>query len=123
MTYKRVAMIGAILFAVLFLELLIDVSLLIGPWGVEHTPEAGFIGRRLGAGFLGFAVILWLSRSLPASAARRAIALGIATALVVVAGFGLYELTRGFASAGILAAVAVELGLASALFVTGRAAT
>ncbi len=121
MTFRHMATIGAILFGFLFLELVIDVSLLIGPWGVEPTPEAGFMGRRLAAGFLGFAVICGLSRTLPASPARRAISLGIAAALLVVAGFGLYELARGFAGTGILPAVAVEVALAVGFLATGRA--
>ena len=123
MTYRHVALLGALLFAVLFLELLIDARLLIGPWGVDATPEAAFMGRRLGAAFLGFAVIFWLSRNLPASEARRAIALGISTALCVVACFGLYEFLRGFAGPGIFLAIAVEVLLAAGLLATGRKAS
>lgn len=123
MSYQRVAILGTVLFAMLFAGLVIAPILVIGPWGVAVTPEAAFMGRRLAAAFLGFAVLCFLSRNLPAGAARRAISFGIATALLCVAGFGVWEMLRGFASPGILMGIAVELGFAFGFLQAGRKLT
>jgi len=118
--YKLVATLGAILFGGLFIGMLVSPGAVITSWGVSSTAEAEFVERRLGASFLGFAIMCVLSRNLPASAARRAIALGFATALLVVAGFGIYELARGFAGPQIRVAIAIELAFAAGFIATGR---
>lgn len=122
MTYKTVATLSAILFAVLFIGLLVAPIMVVGSWGIELTPEVQFMGRRLGASFLGIAVLSWLSRDLVASEGRRAIALGISAALICVAGIGVWEIARGFAATGLLLSVVIELGFAAGFLMTGRRA-
>lgn len=117
-TFCNVAIFGAGLFFVLALILIVDPRILLASWGVDVTPEAAFMGRRLATGFVGFSVILWMARKSPRSEARSAIGFGIAAALVLVALFGTYELARGFASVGIISAILTEVVLAVALIVT-----
>jgi hypothetical protein len=115
MTFSRVSLAASGLFFVLFISLVIVPGSLMGPWGVEVTPEASFVGRRLASAFLGVSVLCYFGRGVSETAARRAIALALIAMLVTVAGFGIIELVRGFAAPGILSAVAVEL-LFAALF-------
>jgi len=119
-SFRIVAIAGALLFCGLFAALMIDVSLLIGAWDVAATAEAGFLGRRLGAAFLGMGVLCFLARNLSAGEARRIISISIATALITVATIGCIELTRGFAGPGIILAILVELIFAGGFILTGR---
>ncbi len=70
--------------------------------GVDVTPEASFVGRRLVSAFLGVAALCCFDRGVSEPAARRAIALALIAMLVTVAGFGIIELARGFTAPGLL---------------------
>ena len=120
MTYKLMASLTGALFAVLAAAFLIAPDLVTSGWGLSLENESAFMGQRLAAAFAGFAVMGFLSRSLEPSPARRAIALGITTSMVIVAVVGLAGLARGIVGPGILLAVLVELALAVGLIATGR---
>jgi hypothetical protein len=88
-------------------------SLLLRRWGMEPHADGLLAGRRLGAAYLGIAVMLFLGRSTPPSEMRDAVSAGVLCALVLLAASGLFEFKAGRVRAGMLASVALELVLAS----------
>jgi hypothetical protein len=88
-------------------------SLLFRRWGIEAHTDGMLAGRRLGAAYLGIALMLFLGRSAPPSELRDAVCIGMLCALVLLAAFGVFEFTAGRVRAGILASAALELILAS----------
>jgi hypothetical protein len=87
-------------------------ALLLRRWGMEAHADGLLAGRRLGAAYLGIALMLFLGRSAPASPIRDAICAGMLCALALMAASGLFEFRAGRARAGILATVVLELVLA-----------
>ncbi len=126
MRFKLRAVATAIVTAVLGLAYLAAGSLLIGGWGIEPTDGALLFGRRIGAVYVGFAVMFFLARSAPASVARTALAAGAVVVTSALALLGVLEFAAGHAGAGIFASAAVELALAigyvSVLLAEGRGA-
>ena len=122
MTYKQVSIAGAVLFLGLALGLVFMPAALFDGWNVSKTPETLFLARRLAAGFFGFATIFWLGRNAAPSEARLAISYGLSVAMLFVAGFGVFEMARGFVGVSILTSVLVELALAACLVLTARKA-
>ena len=82
-------------------------------WNVAAAPEALLVGRRMGAVYIGMAVLLYLARAAPPSEGRRAIAVGAVVTLLLIACMGLYEWFAGRVAAGILVSVTIELLLAA----------
>lgn len=76
-------------------------------------PAALLVGRRLGAVYVGMAVLLLLVRSAPASDLRTGLCLGLALVMALLAATGLYEFAGQRAGRGILVSVAVEVLLAA----------
>lgn len=113
MSFTAVAIATSIASLLLGLGWLFAGSLVLKRWRVEANPVALLVGRRLGAAYLGIAVILFAARSAPASELRTAVAAGLLAALVLLAVLGLLELKSGRAGKGILASVVLELVLAA----------
>ncbi|WP_435205878.1 hypothetical protein [Tateyamaria sp. 1078] len=109
------------LFSVLAVAFFAVPNVVTAAWGLMLAGDAAFMGQRLAAAFAGFAVMLFLVRDAPPSPARRALASGVATALLLVAGVGVLGMAQGVVGGGILLAIAVELVIAMALILTGRA--
>jgi hypothetical protein len=82
-------------------------------WGIESTASSLLIGRRLGAVYLGIAVMLFMGRSAPPSDFRSAVCVGMLAALSILAGLGLFELKMRRAGPGILVSVILEIILAA----------
>ena len=83
-------------------------------FAVEGDEPSFFIGRRLAVLFLGFALLSYTARHATHSTARQAICIGLGASMCCMAGLGLFEVARGFAGAGTLVAVGVELAVAAA---------
>ena len=81
-------------------------------WGMEAHADGLLAGRRLGAAYLGIALMLFLGRSAPASRMRDAVCAGMLCALVLMAASGMVEFKAGRVRAGILASVVLEAVLA-----------
>ena len=75
---------------VLGLGWLVAGTLVLKRWGVEASNESLLVGRRLGAVYLAIALLLFLSRSAPASDLRSAISIGMVAALTLLAALGLF---------------------------------
>jgi hypothetical protein len=87
-------------------------ALLLRRWGMEAHADGLLAGRRLGAAYLGIALMLFLGRSAPASQIRDAVCAGMLCALVLMAASGVFEFKAGRVRAGILASVVLEAALA-----------
>ncbi len=88
-------------------------SVLLKRWGLEANALGLLVGRRLGAAYLGIAMMLFLGRSAPPSELRSSVSIAMLGALVLLALLGLFELKAKRVGRGILASVAVELLLAA----------
>jgi hypothetical protein len=114
MSFRVTALITAIVTSVLGVGYLAAGRILVGRWQIEPTGSVLLFGRRIGALYLGLAVMFFLARSAVASAERTALCSGAAVTCSLLAFLGLFEFSAGRAGAGILASVAVEFLLAVA---------
>jgi hypothetical protein len=114
MSFKTIAVITAIIGLVLGAAYLFLGELVIGRWQIEPTDSVLLLGRRIGVLYLGLALMFFLARSAPVSVARTALSAGFASALMILALLGIYELTAGHVGPGILVSAAIEFLLALA---------
>jgi hypothetical protein len=63
-------------------------SFLLRRWGVSADGSALLVGRRIGAVYIGLAVLLFFVRSTARSEAKTAVAIGFAIALVLLGAMG-----------------------------------
>lgn len=108
----------ASIFGVLFLAIasawMFASDVMLSQWGVLASEQTGLVGRRGAAMYAGIGVMFLLARNAGASPARAALVSGIVTVLVLLAVLGVFEFATGHATAGILPAVLLEVGLAIA---------
>jgi len=83
-------------------------------WGLEPTTGALILFRRLGALYLGLALMFFLGRNAGPSDFRSAVCLVMGCTVAVLAALGLLEFLAKRASAGIFRSVAGEAVLAAA---------
>jgi hypothetical protein len=125
MSFKTIAVITAIIGLVLGAAYLFVGDLVISRWQIEPTDSVLLLGRRIGVLYLGLALMFFLARSAPVSVARTALSAGFASALMILALLGIYELTAGHVGSGFLVSAAIEFVLALAyirlLFVERKA--
>lgn len=113
MNFGVVALATSIAGLILGLGWLLSGTLLLRRWGLAPEPTALLIGRRLGAAYLGIAIMLFLGRSAPPSELRFAICTGLLSAMLVLASLGLLEFKARRAGPAILVSVAIEIILAA----------
>jgi hypothetical protein len=112
MRFRILAVITAIVTLVLAGGYLFAGALMVGRWQIEPTTSVLLLGRRMGALYLGLAVIFFLARSV--SAARTALCAGAAVTCSLLALLGVYERSVGHAGPGILVSIVLESLLALA---------
>ncbi len=122
MSFAAMSIITAIIAALLGLGWLFAGSLLLRRWAVPADPSALLVGRRIGAIYIGLALLLFLARSTPNSTAQMALAAGFATALALLGALGVVEFVSRRAKSGILVSSAVEF-LLSAGFISSAFAS
>jgi hypothetical protein len=108
MKFKIFAIITAIVSLLLGAGYLFAGSILIGRWQIEPTDSVLLFVRRMGALYLGLAVMFFIARSVPVSVARMAISAGAAVGCSLLALLGLYEFSVGRVGPGILVSIVVE---------------
>jgi hypothetical protein len=113
MDFATISIITTVVAALLGLGWLFAGSLLLRRWGVPADASALLVGRRIGAIYVGLAVLLFLARGIQRSEAQMAVATGFAIALVLLGGVGVLEFVRGRATKGILISTAIEFLLAA----------
>ncbi len=114
MSFRMVALVTAFIVFVLGLGYLLAGGLVVGRWQIEPTDGVLLLGRRMGAVYLGLAVMLFLARSAPASLARTALVAGATVILILLPALGILEFAAGHAGLGILVSAAIEVLLAVA---------
>lgn len=113
MSYTVVAVSTSIASFVLGLGWLFAGGLVLKRWTIEANSTSLLVGRRLGAVYVSMAVLLFFARSAPPSELRTAVCTSVLVALALLAGLGIFELSRGRAGKGILVSVGLELVLAA----------
>jgi len=82
-------------------------------WGIEATPGAIVVFRRIGALYLGLALMFFLGRAAEPSDLRSAVCLVMGGAIALLAGLGLFEFLARRVGAGVFRSVVGEAVLAA----------
>ncbi len=114
MSFKTLAVITAVVGFALGAAYLFAGNLVVARWQIEPTDSILLLGRRIGALYLGLAMMYFLARSAPASVARTALSGGTAVALSILALLGIYEFAAGRVGPGIFVSAGLELLIALA---------
>ncbi len=114
MNFRTIAVITAVIGFALGAAYLLAGNLVVARWQIEPTDGTLLLGRRIGALYLGLALMYFLARSAPVSVARTALSAGTALALAVLALLGIYEFAAGRVGPGILVSAGLEFLLAFA---------
>ena len=121
MSFTVVAIISSIALTLIGLGWIFAGKLLFKRWSIDANQDGLLVGRRLGAVYVGLAIILFLGRSSPASDLRSALCIGMMFAMASLATLGVIEFVARRANAVILASSAIEvllvIGFASVLLV------
>ena len=83
--------------------------LMLKRWRIEPTTGALLVGRRIGAVYLGVALLCFLVRSTTSAELITSVSLFAVLVNALLAGLGLYEYRAGRAGPAILVSVCVEL--------------
>jgi hypothetical protein len=82
-------------------------------WGLEVTAGSLIVCRRIGAIYLGIALMFFLGRDAAASDLRSAVCLVTGGMIAALSGLGLFEFLSRRVRAGIFASVAAEAAIAA----------
>ena len=113
MTFKIMAFVMTLGGCVLGLRFIFAGASVLREWGIEATDGPLVICRRIGAIYLGLALMFFLGRTAAPSDLRSAVCLGMGGAIALLAGLGLFEFWAGRASSGIIVPAIVEMVLAA----------
>ena len=113
MTFKIMAFVMTFAGCVLGLRFIFAGSSVLKEWGVEATDGPLVMCRRIGALYLGLALMFFLGRTAGPSDLRSAVCLGTGGAIALLACLGFFELWAGRVSSGIIVPAIVETVLAA----------
>jgi len=113
MTFKIMAFVMTLGGCVLGLRFIFAGASVLREWGIEATDGPLVMCRRIGALYLGLALMFFLGRSAAPSDLRSAVCLGVGGASALLACLGLFERWAGRVSGGIIVPAIVELVLAA----------
>lgn len=116
MTFRIMAWVMALAGCVLGIRLLFAGASLLDEWGIEVADGPLVICRRIGAIYLGLAVMFFLGRSAPPSDLRSAVCIGVGGASALLAGLGIFELQARRVRSRIVVPVIAEIVLAAGFF-------
>src|SRR4051812_46794934 len=111
MTFEIMAYVMTVAGGVLGLRFIFAGASLLKEWGIEATDGPLVICRRLGAVYLGLALLFFLGRTAAPSDLRSAVCLGVGGASALLACLGLFELRAGRVTSGIVAPAIAEAAL------------
>ncbi len=113
MTFKIMAFVMTFAGGLLGLRFIFAGASVLKEWGIEATDGPLVICRRIGALYLGLALMFFLGRTAAPSDLRSAMCLGIGGAILLLACLGLFEFWAGRARSGIIVPAVVEAVLAA----------
>lgn len=115
MTFETMTLITASATLGLGLGFLFAPAAMLKPWGLESPTAAAVLSRRIGAVYLGLAVMMALART---GDFQTGLTVGAATATGLLALTGINDLRLGNVTKGILLAVIVEILLTAGFLTT-----
>jgi hypothetical protein len=113
MTFRVMALVMTCAGCLLGLRFIFAGSSVLKEWGIEATAGSLVVSRRIGAIYLGLALMFFLGRAAAPSDLRSAACLVTGGAIALLACFGLFEFRAGRVRAGILGSVVGEAVLAA----------
>src|SRR3954464_13724754 len=113
MTFKIMAYVMTVAGCVLGLRFIFAGASLLKEWGIQATDGPLVICRRLGAVYLGLALLFFLGRTAAPSDLRSAVCLGVGGASGGPACLGLFERRAGRVTSGIVGPAIGEAALTS----------
>lgn len=113
MSLKTLFTITAVLTALLGLSWFLFPGLMLAQWNVAGNHAAEYMSRRYGVLFFGYSIVLWCTRTSPASPARSAIMAGTFVVCSLIAIVSLLGVLSGTIGPAAWAAVIVEVLLAA----------
>lgn len=116
MTFRVMALIMTCAGCLLGLRFIFAGGSVLEEWGIEAAAGTLVVSRRIGALYLGLALMFFLGRAAAPSSFRSAACLVTGGALALLACLGLFEFLARRASAGIFRSVVAEAVLAAAFF-------
>jgi hypothetical protein len=124
MTFKIMSWVMTLAGSVLGVRFIFAGASVLKEWGLEASDGAVVMCRRLGALYLGLALLFFLGRTAGPSDLRSALCLGVGAAIALLACLGFFESWAGRVSSGIIMPAIVETLLAAGfawVWWTGRA--
>ena len=112
MTFNMLSIVMTFAGCVLGLRFLFASSSLLDEWGLDATAGSVVMSRRLGALYLGLAMMFFFGRTAAPSPLRAAVCLGMAGASGLLACLGLFELRAGRVRSRIAIPSVVEIVIA-----------
>jgi hypothetical protein len=109
MSFHTLSIVTCIAAALLGLGWLTAGKLMLQRWRIEPTTGALLVGRRIGAVYLGVALLCFLVRSTTSTELITSVSLFAILVNALFAGLGVYEYSARRAGPAILASVALEL--------------
>lgn len=116
MTFEILALITTGAGTLLGLGFLFAGRFMLKQWGLDATDASLVMCRRMGAVYLGIALLFFLGRSAGPSELRSAVCAGLGIAIGLLACLGLFELMSRRVSKGILVSTVVETLLSTSFF-------
>lgn len=113
MTFKIMAFVTTLGGCVLGLRFIFAGASVLREWGIEVTDGPLVVCRRIGALYLGLALMFFLGRAAGPSDLRSAVCLGMGGAIALLACLGFFEFSAGRVGSGIIVPALVEVVLAS----------
>jgi hypothetical protein len=113
MTFKTMAFVMTFAGCLLGLRFIFAAGSVLNEWGIEATTASLVVARRIGAIYLGLALVFFLGRAAAPSDIRSAVCLVTGGAIALLAGLGLFEFLARRVSAGVFRSVVGEAVLAA----------
>lgn len=118
MTFRTAALIAGFVTLVLGAGYLVAGPLLLARWDLDPSESALLLGRRIGALYLGLAIMFFSAKSAPRSIGRSALSIGTAAACCLLAVLGVSEFLAQRAAGGILISAGLEVFIAAMFLIT-----
>lgn len=115
LSFNILAVVTAGIFILIAMVWLLAPGRFLVAWSIKDSAETRLVGRRVAALYAGVAIMFFAARQAEPSIIRSALIYGLVSTCLILAVLGCYELLKGRAGKGILAAVLIEL-LLSMLF-------